>query len=66
MEDYIDRQNTIDTILAKLTRHGKKQDIVEICEYSVQDREGWYGAILGCISVIEDMKTAKPKEEPDE
>ena len=61
--DLIDRQAAINALI-ELTQYKTKREIIDRCNASIADEQGWLGGVAEAIDAIEDMDEATyPKAE---
>lgn len=59
MNDLIDRQAAIDALIG-ITMFKTKHELMQRVNASVQDEQGWLGAVAECLDEIEDLPSAQP------
>ena len=60
MGDLISRQAAIDALVG-ITIFKTKHELMQRVNASVQDEQGWLGAVAECLDEIEDLPSAKPE-----
>ena len=60
MNDCISRQAAIDALVG-ITRFKTKHELMQRVNASVQDEQGWLGAVAECLDEIEDLPSAQPE-----
>lgn len=60
MHDLISRQAAIDALVG-VTMFETKHEIMQRVNASVQDEQGWLGAVAECLDEIEDLPSAQPE-----
>ena len=60
MSDLISRQAAIDALVG-ITMFETKHEIMQRVNASVQDEQGWLGAVAECLDEIEDLPSAQPE-----
>ena len=63
MNDLISRQAAIDALVG-ITMFKTKHELMQRVNASVQDEQGWLGAVAECLDEIEDLPSAQPKIKP--
>ena len=58
--ELIDRQAAIDALVG-VTMFKTKHEIIQRVNASVQDEQGWLGAVAECLDEIEDLPSAQPE-----
>ena len=58
--DCISRQAAIDALIG-ITRFKTKHELMQRVNASVQDEQGWLGAVAECLDEIEDLPSAQPE-----
>ena len=58
--DCISRQAAIDALIG-ITRFKTKHELMQRVNASVQDEQGWLGAVAECLDEIEDLPSAQPQ-----
>ena len=58
--DLISRQAAIDALVG-VTMFKTKHEIMQRVNASVQDEQGWLGAVAECLDEIEDLPSAQPE-----
>lgn len=58
--DLIDRQAAIAALLG-ITIFKTKHELMQRVNASVQDEQGWLGAVAECLDEIEDLPSAQPE-----
>ena len=58
--DTISRQAAIDALVG-ITRFKTKHELMQRVNASVQDEQGWLGAVAECLDEIEDLPSAQPE-----
>ena len=59
MNDLIGRQAAIDALVG-ITMFKTKHELMQRVNASVQDEQGWLGAVAECLDEIEDLPSAQP------
>ena len=59
MNDLIGRQAAIDALIG-ITMFKTKHELMQRVNASVQDEQGWLGAVAECLDEIEDLPSAQP------
>ena len=59
MSDLIERQAAIDALVG-ITMFKTKHELMQRVNASVQDEQGWLGAVAECLDEIEDLPSAQP------
>ena len=59
-DDLISRQAAIDALVG-ITRFKTKHELMQRVNASVQDEQGWLGAVAECLDEIEDLPSAQPE-----
>ena len=62
MSDLISRQTAIDALVG-ITMFKTKHELMQRVNASVQDEQGWLGAVAECLDEIEDLPSAQPELE---
>jgi len=60
MNDLISRQAAIDALVG-ITMFKTKHELMQRVNASVQDEQGWLGAVAECLDEIEDLPSAQPE-----
>ena len=60
MSDTISRQAAIEALVG-VTMFKTKHEIMQRVNASVQDEQGWLGAVAECLDEIEDLPSAQPE-----
>lgn len=60
MDDLISRQAAIDALVG-ITMFKTKHELMQRVNASVQDEQGWLGAVAECLDEIEDLPSAQPE-----
>ena len=60
MSDLISRQAAIDALVG-ITMFKTKHELMQRVNASVQDEQGWLGAVAECLDEIEDLPSAQPE-----
>ena len=60
MDDLISRQQAIDALIG-ITRFKTKHELMQRVNASVQDEQGWLGAVAECLDEIEDLPSVQPE-----
>ena len=58
--DCISRQQAIDALVG-ITMFKTKHELMQRVNASVQDEQGWLGAVAECLDEIEDLPSAQPE-----
>ena len=61
MSDTISRQAAIDALVG-ITMFKTKHELMQRVNASVQDEQGWLGAVAECLDEIEDLPSAQPEQ----
>ena len=61
MSDLISRQAAIDALVG-ITMFKTKHELMQRVNASVQDEQGWLGAVAECLDEIEDLPSAQPEQ----
>ena len=59
MDDLISRPAAIDALVG-ITRFKTKHELMQRVNASVQDEQGWLGAVAECLDEIEDLPSTQP------
>ena len=65
MADLISRQAAIDALVG-ITMFKTKHELMQRVNASVQDEQGWLGAVAECLDEIEDLPSAQPEQKVEE
>ena len=60
MNDLIGRQAAIDALVG-ITMFKTKHELMQRVNASIQDEQGWLGAVAECLDEIEDLPSAQPE-----